>query len=63
MPFVHRPELDVDIRHDLMSGDRSQNFVQKAMTMLANDVSQNPLLLQAWHQGMAEKPEFASVYY
>ena len=44
-----------------MFGDPSQNFVQRAMVMLGNDVSHNPLLLQAWHQGMIEKPEFATV--
>ena len=60
-PFVHRPELDLDIRRDIMFGDPSQNFVQRAMVMLGNDVSHNPLLLQAWHQGMIEKPEFATV--
>ncbi len=62
---AHRLEIDVDIRRDIMSGQNfipSQNFVQRAMlVILGNDVSCNPLLLQAWHQGMIEKPEFATV--
>lgn len=59
--FKQPPELDLDIRRDLLSHNSNLNFVQRAMRMLADDVKNNPLLLQAWHQGMTEKPEFSSV--
>lgn len=59
--FMRRPELDLLVKRDLFWRDKTTSRLEKAVSMLEDDLNANELLKEAWEFGHKERPEYASV--